>query len=1371
MQRRSFYIIPMAFFIIVLSVLVGITIAQPSTAAQTFATYQIIGKQRPSGITYSQVNDQIAWVDPSGSLQLIDASDFSLQHQLYRSGLYNAYIFSPDGRYLALAIERRIEIWDTRNGDLNLLLEPDGSLGVEGPLFFADDGDLLLFNSRVPAPQSIRRSENDTSLVPWLWDLADARGEAPSTLAGRAEALPIFDYRNGFILGPNRKAIAALPGRLQILDLQERNRPITDEIESNRLERDTITVWSSMADDSMYVQPRGSNNIVQINTETGRTLLVSPGRDLIAGRYASLQDLVLSNNAQIIGEPNSRQTTPLTRLLLQGDYRSNFNYNPLTIMLLDILQPITPTAGGAAFLIYVRDEISGRGFVDFVRSADTNQIALHPDGTHIAVRRTSGLQPVEIYNIANGALESNYYPAISDSNGDTLFTFNTTGDELLVDFQRFDLATGDILYEDLGYFRGYSQYLFSPDSQSIYTFQTALSGDVELWEWDIETASVIRREPLNVRGSVIDASVDAQRYLSIIQTVEGLGVEITDTAEKTRQSLFFESLPGREFSQIIPSVNWQNYLVIYGVTQASQHFPGNEIAIYNLYEGKQWFFAGTDLPAPDGANYGWMDTETIFIRGNQNASGAPDRVYGLEYAASGLPQCLVDAFPDADTQLAGFWDYVSAINAPDELGRITQAICDLVTEARDLQDITNFFTPSPAPTLVFPTQRPSVIAGVPTCLTQRFSDEALAYAEEWRNLTEGLSQEQISQLERLLCEGLSGSSSPNRRAPVTSEDDVMLIDINTGIRKRGTFLPDTTTNDESTAQPSLSLVLDAFDDQYRRTPNNARLSPDTSLLAEGRSANRIVLYRLVRPYEALAGTATATNQPLEPQVRRIRVRPTATQSLNIAGRARPTLTPTITPTPPPQPIEDADLVQLNQREEICPVNTIYTLENPPPDYNPPGSLFTSLDGAPDGKTVFNPQTGATYVDDTLPSCAEGCQPSFDGQWLLIREADEIFVVHADGSDKQVLFSGDDNEFWPDPYWIDPVTIEYQFSSFVRATPTLRAPSTISPEQTIFVLPADRVTPNPPFVPSEARISRSAITQRQQYNVQTRQYSDPFTPRGTVRINNLDTELVNVQPYNGDLEVYRTTYRTRPQPGFRYYIVNRATGTQDYFARTETADPIEFNWHPAGNYLYYRYPSTAPDEWLIYDPMTEQHQRLGDLPRGTWSANNRYSITPYRFNRADYIPANAILITPLPPLYPTPVATRTPDFIPLQPTVTPGPDGFADSADRPLQRGKVTYIDATELLIPKLRVWDSETGLSRLYCVPGTSVISPDIVSGFIWSPDNRYVAFQAFLQSNRQTQAETARPSWYILDTATGSLTDIGFDIERIDLWLAIPPN
>ena len=266
-----------------LSAMVGIVLAQGDGSPEpSFAAVREIGRVRPQGIQYDPHFDRFVMVDPLGRLLLVDAATSDVQYVLYDTGTtYNAYAFSHDGRWLAVAIGRRVELWDTQAGTVAADVEPD-ALYIQGPLEFSDDDNLLLINAVVPAPVELRRSENDTVNLPHLWDIPAARDGAVSTLPESYELYPFYDYLFGFILGPHHKVIGALPQRLQLIDVANRSLPVLTEVASDRYERDPISVWFSLRGDQMYVLPQGRNALVQLNSATGTQVEFPLGWDLAA---------------------------------------------------------------------------------------------------------------------------------------------------------------------------------------------------------------------------------------------------------------------------------------------------------------------------------------------------------------------------------------------------------------------------------------------------------------------------------------------------------------------------------------------------------------------------------------------------------------------------------------------------------------------------------------------------------------------------------------------------------------------------------------------------------------------------------------------------------------------------------------------------------------------------------------------------------------------------------------------------------------------------------------------------------------------------------------------------------------------------------
>jgi hypothetical protein len=1199
--------------------------------------------------------------------------DYTTQAVLYEAGAYNDYIFSQDGRWLAVAIDRRADVWDTQTGQLNVTFTPDSTLGIEGPLWFADDASLLVFNSRNPAPQSIRRSENDTVLTPWVWDVQDARDEARSTLPNLAQAVALFDYRNGLILSAGNQYIAGLPGRLNILNIDTEGIRIVNTIDDpNRLEVDPIEGWRSASTGQLYVRTRSSATLYWLDPATGSPAPVPLGREMQNNTAASIGDYPLSALAQIIGEAHSTTPNSLTMALLGANYRADYDYRPLTIMLLDVLTPITPTAGPMGLLVLIRDEARGITSIDFLRPPAAMQMALHPDGTRLAIRQSDGAQPINEYDLATGNLIASYYPTFDDFDGTTFMAYDATGSALIGDFERWDTGTQAVTFIDEHAFTSFDNFYFSTDNEKLLTLNRN-----QLDTWEIATGALLRREYLSVRGDVLDVSSDGQRYLTRIQTASGIGIEVVDMGSDEWHTVLFETLPGREIASIIPNDTWDNFIVVYTPYLYTQHYPGYELALYNLYTGKQWFIAGDDLPAVyDGSSFGWLaDNTTAFVVADTSFSSAPERIYGIEYDPSGIPACLNAFDDDSRANWMLLWERLNAFYPSDSVHRASQAVCLLVQAGGNAADVDTYFTPVPTATVIFPTPRPVVIPGVPACLTQRFSSEALQYAENWRAITDGLSQPQIDELALLLCEGLSGDASPNRFSSSDSPVQVMTIDITTGQRQLLSSLP----LQSRAGFRSIDLVFEAYSQRFRRYPDDARLSPDGNLFAVS-DFPLIKIYRIADGYDGLAATATATIGVVESS-RMLSVRPTATALPEYLGEPRPTLTPTMTMTPPPTPAATTSALSAVQTvTDSCPTDHRYTLSDLPPEYAPTGDLVTFMVDQPfRWYARFNPVTGDYHPAEFVPGrefCFD-CIYSYAENWIL-RTGGDTSVMRADGTDRRILFR--EAEAVANPYtitWIAPDTLEFEYRTFLPAE---------SPDE---------------------------VTLRQHYNVTTATYSEAFRLPDTLRVNELDTEVVAYQPVLRRWAVVRTSFKGASDTGYKYYLLDTATQTLDYFARLVDAPTnIVFEWHPLGQYLYYQYPTGG--DWLIFDPATGEHRLLGTYPNGTWSRDARYKIAALEYSQAE--------------LY--------------------------------------EYEDAGKP-VPHLTIWDSTTGLTRNYCIPeveagrfGAALFTSD----WQWSPDNRYVAFQ--VAPPAMPNAEVQRGATLILDTQTGYVVTLGDTITAVHGWL-----
>lgn len=1303
--------------------LVGIVLGQ-KTEQPIFNLIQQIGKPRPQGIEYNPYFDQFAYTDQTGRLLLVQASTLEPQFVLYEQGNFSGYLFSRDGRYLALAIDTRIEIWDTQIGKLNIALTPDGVLSESGTMRFSDDGNLLLFDSVVRAPPELRRSENDTAILPWMWDLAAARGERNSTLPGGAEAYPFFAFHNGLIIGPNDTLIAALPGRLQVLDGHSKAYGVVNELQMNRIETDPMDIWRSLRDDLMYVRPNGQNNLLQVNTSDFASVDLPLGGGLDTSTLQNVQKMRLSSLAHIIGQPNSTGENALLRLIFGEGYRQEQNYEPTTVTLLDILQPITVGREQMGLLVYTYYTNHGYGAMEFIRPVDIVDMVLSPDNIHLMVRRASNLQPIEIYNLQTGILEHSYFPTEPDHDGQHILSFDRNAATIITDFERINVQTGDTQLLESGYTTAFQNYYFTDNSSQIIT----LNG--EDWRlWDIATGQNIQRETLNLFGTIVDSTPDARRYLTHINTEQGETYEIVEVGIPEHRKITIPPLDGRSIETIIPSADWQSYLVVYAATPTTSHYPGNEVAIYNMDRGKLLFLAGDDLPSPQGRSYRWLDNETAIISSYASqGDDQPQRVYGLNYDASGVPSCIVNAYPDHWQQFVPLWEQFNAKLNPDAFSRLTQRLCAKLPTNAD--QLVAALTPTPRTGYVSDaTAVPLGIAGVPTCLTSAFPGQALAFAEAWRKMSEGLDDTAKAELEKELCEGLITSvyqlgatpttdinqfnpptSTPMDTGPITIDSgndqqlDVMMVNILTGERRIGTYLPPVPDH----SRP-LDRVLEAFQKEKKYYPSgNVQLSPDSSLLAVSNDLGFIDIYRLSIPYDGLVVDQTATAAAEKEEApRNLALPATATRPFDYVGQARPTLTPTVTPTPPPAAEATTILSQNGQVTDSCPSPTLYDLDHPPADYAASGRLFMpALEPQYRGRGMltYDMTTRQITYSDKLPACngSENCQFSFDQNWIF-RQGNNITVSKPDGSSETVLFTDLEQSAWPQFFqWTGLHTLEYQYQGYL---PTKQ---------------------------------RGVVQLSREFDPVNSTTTDPATLPQAPSINDLPTNALSLQPVEQRYWLLSTDYGKGV--GAKYYLYDTQTQKADYFARIDGSG-LNFQWHPLGKALYYQYPSDP--RWYRFDASTGQHEIMGRLPDGQWSRDGRYRVQWTSLNSDEYR----------------------------------------------------QHIEM-HTLMPKISVWDSETGLTRRFCIPQSGVNS-DGSGSFLWSPDNRYLSFRMMLPPSGDTWPELYTPTpqdptptpmptktpipletqyqyqnarTIILDTQTGSVTMLTDQIGEPIVWTGATP-
>ncbi|MEZ4670152.1 MAG: hypothetical protein R3E39_19780 [Anaerolineae bacterium] len=1263
--------------VLVMLMAVSLVLAQSTTPPQkSFEVVTEIGRALPRSIVYEPKLEHIAMVDAYGSLMMVNALNYETLYTLHTSGSYRDYAFSHDGRWFALAINNDIELFDTTTGQIaSQLTDPGAALDIHGPLTFSADDKLLTFYGTHPAPQSLRRFENDTSETPWVWNLSAARNEGQSTFPGKVEAWQFFDYRFGFVLAPDSRIVAALPGRLHVLDAYTLD--VLYEIPTDRYEQDPLYLWFSMLDGKVYVYTR-SGLLLQVDTQRG-LLAELPLRMCLQDTYvnsdgttsgtpsgclpqrnpADIPGLEISDFASTIGAPSTTSENALLRAMLGERYGQSWNNRPLTISLLDfVYDPTKGDTSGLQALVYIYDEKYQAGIFRLTNAYRIQQMILNKPDNQVMLRRDTdtGGERIEFYNLSEGTLAGDIIPATRDIGSYSLIrknrilAYDTSGKVVISDFQRFDAESREVLAEDLRYSTRFDQFFFSEDNKNIVT----LAGN-EWRLWDVDSGHVLRREVLALRGYIIATANSGYRFLTQFDTNDSTGVEVLDVESGERRSVTFKSLPGRYVDQIIPSPDWQHFFITYSSNPFGPYSPGNETALYSLDEGQLWFFAGDDLPPPDGRYYGWVDPQTAYIYGEGYTNDIPERVFGSDFAPSGVPTCLVNAFPDRLEFLSEAW-YVGTLNLRvDEVEELGQVICQQISKSSG--------PPAISADLVRPTATPVVIAGIPECITRQYAAQAEVYAADWQKMTAGLTPEQIAQMEQIVCEGIPTPSRSTYANDGIYDYQTMMINIGTGERFNGSYNP-----------PANSRPLQPLRDEYYRTTRRELgtfiLSPDQQLVAASSLPGELVIFRLLTPYQTMLSWGTATAAARYDQENRIAVLPTTTPTYSLIGTAQPTLTPTVTPTSPPRPQEEVDQSQRGQSEQICPADTLYSPDNLPDGYSPAGLIVVPVQG--EALWVIQPQNGNRYPDDNLPACGSNssqCRFSPDGQWILINGINSVFVVRPDGTDSRVLFDKTKPPYTyrvPDLRWSGPKTLEYQDYGPIPNDPKKRYSN-------LYIRDILGVYPDP----------------------------DPWVPEQMI-IRHRTGQLLSRQP-GGPLNLAQLTFSTGVNTGYEYYLYNTETGESSYFARLADYPEQQLTafWQPLGNRLFYHYPvpQGIKPTWYQYEPATGQHRLLGDLVEGTWSPDGRYT---------------------------------------------------AYSTD-----GRTQHIG----------VWDSQTGLTRTYCIPE---FNGRVYNGHLkWSPDSRYVALQALLAKDENV--EGVGQHTLVLDIATGAVVDVMTGAGDVVVWMKEP--
>lgn len=1218
-----------------------------------------LARALPRTIIYDPNFERMAVVDAYGRLMVIDALTYETLYLLYEQGNYRDITFSHDGRWLALVIDTRVELYDSATGVIVAdLIDPGQPKELIPPLVFSRDDTILQFSGIYPAPRDIRITENDTVTVPWLWNLPAARDEALSTFPRGVEAWQFFDYKFGFFIGPNNRAVAALPGRLQVIEVATLE--VLFDIPTDRYERDPMTVWYSLRDDRIYVRPVNFDSLIQVDLERGVLVEFPLNRNLSQNDLELIGGLELSEQTTVLGHPSTSDEPGLIDALLGREYDNPSH----TVTLIDLVAPPVSTGDNVRALLFIFNEHNNTGRFQLSLN-NVVQAVNSPDGEHLLLRYSSGEEIVATYDIGSGVRLSHFIPALrgigrySRSGKNRVLAYDKSGTVIVSDFQRYNAETNEVLAEDLRYSRSFNSFYFTADGANIVTL-----ADSEWRVWSIETGEVVRREVVNFSGSILAASADGHRFLTTTHRDNTSGVEIVDLNNlNERKSVRFENISDDYGYQIYYNPSWTKFLLAYYSNQYGQYAPGNEIALYDLERGKLWFMAGDDLPPADRRQYGWASEDIAYIYGEGDPNNQPARVFGVDYDYSGLPACAVKAFPEALDSWINLWERLVYRLRSDQLHRLSLAICNDLPD--NPSDVERFLIPTRTPAPVTPT--PIIISGVPACLTAKYRDEAEHYSQMWREVTEGLTVPEVEELEALLCEGIGPVQSFDSGTD-TIERMTMFIDSETGVRSSGNFQP------QEVVRRPIQPIQALFEKLEKRTLGNAILSPNEELVAASNLPGELIIYRLPVPYEIMTNLLTSTADFNLEQANLIGVLPSPTPTFNIIGTANPTLTPTVTPTPFPLPEELVDLPRRDETEDVCPAETLYAVTEPPETYHPSGRLVGEFQG--EYLWTISLTTVERRPDSTIPRCGVGvnCNLSPDNQWILVTMPEEIYLIRPDGADSRLLYSKEPiNENtpanWPPPqslYWSGGNILEYDFYVVVERD---------GRQEQVRALQRDilGVFPDP----------------------------DPWIP--FVSVNELPTTLVSRQP-GGPLAVVSTPFKTGRGMGSKYYLYNTETHEYTIIARTPREDEFdnmnfdfEATWHPLGDRLFYSYRYGGSNYQISSD--TGDNRKLGGYQGGKWSNEGRY--TAFSTNRRTH----------------------------------------------------------------PIGIWDSQTGLTRNYCLPETGARFYE--GGFTWSPDSRYVALLAPLPKDETV--EGVGQHVMVMDIETGEVVDVATGAVSLLVWSRDP--
>lgn len=1123
------------------------------TSDDFFSVEGEIGRAVPRRIVYSPEAELIAVVDAYNTPLLMDAltyaTRFTLEPFPTADGAYSIIDmrFSHDGRYLALLTDKNIELWDTQTGQRAAsLTNPGTPKRLLGPLTFSSRDEVLVFYGEYAAPAALRQSENDSVFYPWVWHLGAARGESPSTLPNDAEAQLLFDYGLGFALTPNDTILAVLPSRLMVLDaltLEEQY-----DIPTETYAEDPLSVYLSVDGQRVYVRAGQSGTLIRVDTDT-QTSVTFPSR---SGNPTA---------EQLAGARTIPRGALFNRLLSTTQAQRTRE-----LVLIDFVQPLDPTAGSTSALVYLSGTNGIRSF-ELISGDAVLQMVVSPDQQTLLTREQRGDEVIAVYDIESGTERYTLVPSLrgrgsySRAAQNRVLAFDLSGESFLSDFQRFDTESGALLEEDLRYSFSFDRFYFGRVPGTMVT----ISG-TEWRVWDIVTNTVLRREVLAAGADSIQG-ISPDAYRIAFWTSNGALVQDFDT-DSTYQ-IPYPRFTGYGLSQGSSTLNpsWTRMVTVYSDHPTGMYAPGSAIALTEPGNSEpRWLIAGDDLP-PIISQVGWVDDDTVYVSGGAPLSAINERVFGADYAPSGLPACIEERYPEQRETFLRLWERRQYFVPVDQLNQLALDLCVASSLTGDQVVATLAVTPTATATrnpfaTLAPNTTPLAPGQPPPCLFDLYTnpDERDEYIGLWQELSAAVPPEAQNELVAIICERIE-----NIRVNVSAEGDssqsaitqVMWIAAETGLRSSVGSLPQPP---PPAAFNPTDLILSIYRIVSEREPTAALMNPDRSLLAVSNLPGELTIYRLnfdpVRvgiPGTATAIAARTAQRLIYPAVTDgVSIIPTATP--NMIGTPRPTLTITPSQTVFPLP----SLVSTAEAQPVC-TNTLYSADNLPPDYAATGRIYGTFGDT--GIWGIEPEDGSRAPDDNAPLCGYGlnCQFSPDRAWILAQTYELVYVVRPDNSDQRVLWDlrtpNPPTPFPRDLRWAAPDMLQWNASISVGATPTVIP---------VVVRDVLNVYPDPALLPSTL----------------------------SLRVNGIPSTVVAQQP-GGLWVVLETTYGTGTGYGYRYYLHRLGTEDMILFAQ-HPQYTASFRWigYGEGIYFYFNTPNPFEPEYEVVIPTGETRSGRG-----------------------------------------------------------------------------------------------------------------------------------------------------------------------------------